>query len=84
MRVGVSIGDSVAGLYAALGVVAALLRRERRGAGGDIDVALTESVFSLLEGALPEYGTLGTVRQPTGGAIATAAPFNAYRSRDWI
>ncbi|GAA0600372.1 CoA transferase [Craurococcus roseus] len=84
VRVGVSIGDSVAGIYAALGVVAALLRRARTGAGGDIDVALTESVFSLLEGALPEYGTLGTVRQPTGGAIATAAPSNAYRSRDGI
>ena len=84
VRVGVSIGDSVAGLYAALGVVAALLRRERTGAGGAVDVALSESVFSLLEGVLPEYGALGTVRQPTGGAIATAAPSNAYRARDGI
>lgn len=84
VRVGVSIGDSVAGIYAALGVVAALLRRERNGRGGEIDVALSEAVFSLLEGALPEYGTLGTVRQPTGGAIATAAPSNAYRSADGI
>lgn len=84
VRVGVSIGDSVAGIYAALGVVAALLRRYRTGAGGEVDVALTESVFSLLEGALPEYGALGTVRQPTGGAIATAAPSNAYRTSDGI
>ena len=84
VRVGVSIGDSVAGIYAALGVVAALLRRERTGAGGAIDVALTESIFSLLEGALPEYSTLGTVRQPSGGAIATAAPTNAYRSADGV
>lgn len=82
VRVGVSIGDSVAGIYAALGVVAALLRRNRTGAGGDIDVALSESVFSLLEGALPEYGALGSVRQPSGGGIATAAPSNAYKSRD--
>ena len=82
VRVGVSIGDSVAGIYAALGVVAALLRRDRTGVGGDIDVALSESVFSLLEGALPEYGALGAVRQPSGGGIATAAPTNAYRSRD--
>ena len=82
VRVGVSIGDSIAGIYAALGVVAALLRRNRTGKGGDIDVALSESVFSLLEGALPEYGALGSVRQPTGGGIATAAPTNAYRSRD--
>ena len=84
VRVGVSIGDSVAGIYAALGVVSALLRRDRTGKGGDIDVALSESVFSLLEGALPEYGALGSVRQPTGGGIATAAPTNAYRSRDGV
>ena len=84
VRVGVSIGDSVAGIYAALGVLAALLRRARTGQGGDVDVALSEAVFSLLEGALPEYGTLGTVRQPSGGGIATAAPSNAYRTQDGI
>lgn len=84
VRVGVSIGDSVAGIYAALGVLAALLRRDRTGVGGDIDVALSEAVFSLLEGALPEYGALGSVRQPTGGGIATAAPSNAYKSQDGV
>ena len=86
VRVGVSLGDSLAGLYAALGVVASLLRRDRTGAGGEVDVALTESVFSMLEGALPEYGLLGTIRQPTGGGIATAAPSNGYRSLDdaWV
>lgn len=88
VRVGVSLGDSVAGIYAALGLVAALWRRDRRtappGPGAEVDVALTESVFSLLEGALPEYSTLGTVRQPSGGGIATAAPTNAYRARDGI
>jgi crotonobetainyl-CoA:carnitine CoA-transferase CaiB-like acyl-CoA transferase len=85
VRVGISLGDSVAGLYAAFGVVAALLRRSRGGkAGAEIDVALTESVFSLLEGTLPEYGSLGTVRQPTGGGIATAAPTNAYRAQDGV
>ena len=89
VRVGVSIGDSLAGLYAAFGVMAALWRRDRgSGDGGaaTLDVALTDSVLSLMEGLLPEYGRLGKVKQPTGGAIATAAPTNAYPTRDgaWI
>ncbi|HWL81403.1 MAG TPA: CoA transferase [Roseomonas sp.] len=88
VRVGVSLGDSVAGIYAALGLVAALWRRDRRsappGPGAEVDVALTESVFSLLEGSLPDYSTLGTIRQPSGGGIATAAPTNAYRARDGV
>jgi crotonobetainyl-CoA:carnitine CoA-transferase CaiB-like acyl-CoA transferase len=90
VRVGISIGDSVAGIYAAFGVMAALWRRDAAGRGDcrgrSLDVALTESILSLLEGTLPEYGALGTVRQPSGGAIATAAPSNAYRSKDsvWV
>ncbi len=89
VRVGISIGDSVAGLYAAFGVVAALWQRDR--AGGDrgprtLDVALTESMLSLMEGMLPEYGALGRIKQPTGGGIATAAPTNAYPTQDgrWV
>lgn len=78
VRVGISIGDSVAGLYAALGVVAAVWRRDRSGNGATVDVALTESVLSLMEGMLPEYGALGTIKQPTGARIATAAPTSAY------
>lgn len=85
VRVGVSIGDSVAGLYCAIGVLAALWQRDR--AGGDdsdrtVDVALTESILSLMEGMLPEYGALGKVKAPTGGGIATAAPTNAYPTAD--
>lgn len=81
MRVGVSIGDSVAGLYAALGVLAALWQRDRQGGTGrgqPVDVALTEAILSLMEGILPEYGALGAVRQPVGSRIPTAAPSNAY------
>lgn len=88
VRVGVSIGDSVSGIYAALGIVSALLSRERgRGRNGlTVDVALSESVLSLMEGMLPEYGYLDKIKQPTGGAISTAAPTNAYPSRDgkWV
>jgi crotonobetainyl-CoA:carnitine CoA-transferase CaiB-like acyl-CoA transferase len=89
VRVGVSIGDSIAGLYAAFGIMAALWQRDR--IGGDskartVDVALTESVFSMMEAMLPEYGKLGKIKQPTGGGIATAAPSNAYPTADgqWI
>jgi crotonobetainyl-CoA:carnitine CoA-transferase CaiB-like acyl-CoA transferase len=89
VRVGVSIGDSIAGLYAAFGVMAALWQRDRAGGDGaarTIDVALTESVFSMMEAMLPEYGMLGKIKQPTGGGIATAAPSNAYPTAegDWI
>ena len=89
VRVGVSIGDSIAGLYAAFGVMAALWQRDRVKGDGQartIDVALTESVLSMMEGMLPEYGALGKIKAPTGGAIATAAPSNAYPSADgqWV
>lgn len=89
VRVGVSIGDSIAGLYAAFGVMAALWQRDRE--GGDrrarsLDVALSESVLSMMEGMLPEYGALGIVKQPTGSRIATAAPTSAYLAADgkWV
>src|SRR5262245_33358762 len=89
VRVGISIGDSLAGLYAAFGIMAALWQRDR--AGGDrrprtLDVALTESVLSMMEGMLPEYGVFRSIRQPTGSRIPTAAPSNAYPTADgkWI
>jgi crotonobetainyl-CoA:carnitine CoA-transferase CaiB-like acyl-CoA transferase len=89
VRVGISIGDSIAGLYAAFGVAAALWARDRQGGdrrGRVLDVALTESILSMMEGLLPEYGVLGAVRQPTGSRISTAAPSNAYPTSDrkWI
>ena len=89
VRVGISIGDSLAGLYAAFGIMAALWQRDRRGGDGrarTMDIALTEAVLSMMEGMLPEYGALGLVRQPTGSRIPTAAPSNAYPTQDgkWI
>lgn len=90
VRVGVSIGDSIAGLYAAFGVMSALWQRDAAGRGDgrarSLDVALTESVFSMMEAMLPEYGALGRIKQPTGGGIATAAPSNVYPTADgdWI
>ena len=87
-RTGVSLGDMVAGLYAAIGLMSAVY--ERRSKPGkkarSVDVALTESVFSLMEGCLTEYGKLGEIRQPTGATLPTNAPSNAYLTRDgrWI
>jgi len=88
-RVGISIGDSIAGLYAAFGVVAALWQRDRDGGSGrgqPVDVALTEAILSMMEGVVAEYGVLGEVRAPSGSRIPTTAPSNAYPSRDgnWV
>jgi crotonobetainyl-CoA:carnitine CoA-transferase CaiB-like acyl-CoA transferase len=87
VRAGVSIGDSVAGLYAVIGLLSGFAARKMgRTPPKQIDVALYEAVFSLLEGALPEYDKLGIVRQPSGAGIPTAAPTGAYRTRDghWL
>lgn len=87
-RAGISIADDLAGLYAAIGLLAACWRRDGQGTGEGavIDVSLVESVFSLMEGMLPEYGLFGSVRQPAGAAIPTAAPTNTYPTADggWI
>ncbi|MGI9521871.1 MAG: CaiB/BaiF CoA transferase family protein [Hyphomicrobiaceae bacterium] len=88
VRAGVSFGDSIAGLYGALGALAAIIEQRAHGHKEVriIDVALGESVVSLLEGILPEYGRHGVIREPAGSRIATASPSNAYRSKDghWV
>jgi crotonobetainyl-CoA:carnitine CoA-transferase CaiB-like acyl-CoA transferase len=88
VRVGVSIGDSMAGIYAAFGVMVSLFHRERHGAdrAGRVDVALSEAVLSVMEGLIPEYAALGSIREPSGARIPTAAPTSAYPTADgqWI
>ncbi|UPY39090.1 CoA transferase [Sediminicoccus sp. KRV36] len=89
-RCGVSISDDLAGMYAALTLVSACWGRDRVGstqpAGRVIDLDLVSSVFSLMEGMLPEYGLTGAIRQPAGAAIPTAAPTNTYPCADgkWL
>jgi crotonobetainyl-CoA:carnitine CoA-transferase CaiB-like acyl-CoA transferase len=95
-RCGISISDDLAGLYAAIGLLAALWQRDGAhtgvrggpgtGRGRVIDVNLVDSVFSLMEGMLPEFAMDGRVRQPVGAAIATAAPTNTYPCADakWL
>jgi formyl-CoA transferase len=87
-RCGVSISDDLAGMYTALAVAAACwgLKGNAGARGRIIDVDLVGSVFSLMEGMLPEYGLTGAVRQPAGSAILTAAPTNTYLCADgrWL
>ena len=87
-RCGISLSDDLAGMYAAIGVLAALWQRDGAGTGRGriVDVNLIDSVFSLMEGMLPEYALDGRIRQPTGAAIASAAPTNTYPCADgkWL
>lgn len=89
-RVGVSIGDSIAGLYAALGVAMTLFDRQRSEAVADapprtfpvIDVALNEVVLSMMESLVPDYEAFGVLRERTGGRVEGIAPSNAYPCSD--
>jgi crotonobetainyl-CoA:carnitine CoA-transferase CaiB-like acyl-CoA transferase len=87
-RCGISISDDLAGLYAAIGLLSAVWQRDAMGTGRGrvVDVNLVDSVFSLMEGMLPEYAMDGRIRQPTGAAIATASPTNTYPCADgkWL
>jgi formyl-CoA transferase len=87
-RCGISISDDLAGMYAAIGLLSALWQRDVAGTGRGrvVDVNLVDSVFSLMEGMLPEYAMDGRVRQPVGAAIQTAAPTNTYPCSDgkWL
>jgi formyl-CoA transferase len=87
-RLGVSFGDSVSGLYGAIGALAAVLAQRSTGAQAPkvIDVALGEAVVTLLDGCLPEFSVTGQVREPMGSGISSAAPTNAYLCRDgcWL
>lgn len=83
VRTGISIGDSIAALYATIGALAALREVEVTGGEGQVvDVALTEAVFSLLESTLPEFDIFGVIRERTGATLPGIAVSNTYRSAD--
>lgn len=82
VRVGVSIGDTLASLHGVIGILMALHDRGRTGKGQVIDVALYEAVFNCMESLLPEYSAFGAVRGPAGSAMPGIAPTNAYRCAD--
>ena len=83
VRVGVSIGDTLAALHGTIGVLTALYHRKVNGGAGQvIDVALNEAVFNVMESLIPEYSAFGAVREAAGSALPGIAPSNAYKCSD--
>lgn len=82
VRVGISIGDSLSSLYGVIGVLLALQERARSGEGQEIDVALYESVFAMMESLIPEYDAFGYIREPAGSALPGITPSNSYPCND--
>jgi crotonobetainyl-CoA:carnitine CoA-transferase CaiB-like acyl-CoA transferase len=81
-RTGISIGDTLSALYGVIGALMALEARRRNGRGQVVDVALYESVFSVMESMLPEFDAFGVVRERTGSILPGIAPTSAYRCSD--
>jgi formyl-CoA transferase len=81
-RTGISIGDTLSALYGVIGVMMALESRRTTGRGQVVDVALYESVFSVMESLLPEFDAFGAIRERTGSILPGIAPSSAYRCGD--
>ncbi|WP_284702819.1 CaiB/BaiF CoA transferase family protein [Peribacillus simplex] len=83
-RVGISIGDSISSLYAVIGAMLAVFHRDIGGSnqGQCVDVALYESIFSLMESMLPEYDRTGVIRERTGSTLPGITPSNTYECKD--
>ena len=81
-RAGISLGDSLAGIYAALGALAALHHREKTGEGQMIDATIYESVLSVMEALVPEYQFEGYTRERSGSILPNIAPSNIYEGSD--
>jgi crotonobetainyl-CoA:carnitine CoA-transferase CaiB-like acyl-CoA transferase len=82
VRPNISIGDTLAGIHAALGVLLAYIGRQKSGQGQVVDVAIFEGLFNLLEAVIPEYSGAGIVREPSGTAITGIVPTNTHRCKD--
>jgi len=82
VRPNLSIGDTISGIHAALGITMALLEKQQSGAGQVVDVALVESMFNLMEAVVPEYDGNGVIREPSGSTVTGIVPTNTYRCRD--
>ena len=85
-RMALSIGDTLGGMFAVQGILAALLARSATGRGQVVDVALTESCLAVQESVIPDYDAAGVIRGPSGTRLEGIAPSNLYRSADgsWV
>jgi len=85
-RLALSLGDTLAGMFAAQGALAALYRRTVTGQGQVVDAALTEACLAVQESTIPDYDAGGVVRGPSGTRLDGIAPSNIYRSADgsWV
>jgi formyl-CoA transferase len=83
-RVGISIGDTLAGTFGCLGALAALNVRQATGRGQVVDSALYEAVLNVMESLIPEYDKAGFVRERTGAILPRIAPSNIYRTADGL
>ena len=82
VRPNLSIGDTISGIHAALGICLALLEKKNSGQGQVVDVALYESMFNLMEAVVPEFDGAGVVREPSGSTVTGIVPTNTYRCQD--
>ncbi len=83
VKTGISIGDSIAALWGALGALMALRHREVQGGAGQmVDVALYESVFAMMESLVPEFDVVGFIRERTGNVMPGITPSNTHTTRD--
>lgn len=95
VRPNLSMGDSVAGLHAVIGILLAVIEKQKTpannnteketqnvGKGQVVDVALYESIFNLMESIVPEYDAAGIIREPSGTTITGIVPTNTYRCKD--
>jgi len=82
VRPNLSLGDTLAGLHAVIGILLALMSRQRTNQGQVVDVAIYEAVFNMLESVVPEYDVTGLVRGPSGSTLTGIVPSNTYMCRD--
>jgi formyl-CoA transferase/succinyl-CoA--D-citramalate CoA-transferase len=83
-RTGISIGDSLAALFAVVGTLTALHERTTSGKGQEVDVAIYEAVLALMESTVADYELGGVIRTRSGGVLKDVAPANAYPTADGL